>query len=45
MCRTLPLPAHARPALIAFLRERGLVTRGAPRRHCRRVRRRRAKPI
>jgi hypothetical protein len=29
--RALPLPAHARPALIAFLRERGIVTRGAPR--------------
>jgi hypothetical protein len=29
--RALPLPAHARPALIAFLRERGVVTRGAPR--------------
>jgi len=27
----LPLPAHARPALIVFLRERGVVTRGAPR--------------
>jgi hypothetical protein len=29
--RALPLPAHARPALIVFLRERGVVTRGAPR--------------
>ncbi|MGD9658115.1 MAG: hypothetical protein AB7U61_10865 [Methylocystis sp.] len=29
--RALPLSAHPRPALIAFLRERGVVTRGAPR--------------
>ncbi|MGD9545877.1 MAG: hypothetical protein AB7F41_00595 [Methylocystis sp.] len=29
--RALPLPAHARPALIAFLRERGVIARGAPR--------------
>lgn len=29
--RALPLPAHARPALTVFLRERGVVTRGAPR--------------
>ncbi|MFO1126693.1 MAG: hypothetical protein U1E25_16405 [Methylocystis sp.] len=29
--RALPLPAHPKKALIAFLRERGVVTRGAPR--------------
>ncbi|MBG0792001.1 hypothetical protein IYY11_00575 [Methylocystis sp. H62] len=29
--RALPLSAHPRPALIGFLRERGVVTRGAPR--------------
>ncbi|RNJ51787.1 hypothetical protein [Methylocystis hirsuta] len=29
--RALPLSAHARPALIAFLRERRIVTRGAMR--------------
>ncbi len=29
--RALPLSAHARPALIAFLRERGVIARGAPR--------------
>lgn len=29
--RALPLSAHPRPALIAFLRERGVVGRGAPR--------------
>ena len=29
--RALPLPAHPRPALIAFLRERGVIARGAPR--------------
>ncbi|MGJ0424668.1 hypothetical protein [Methylocystis sp.] len=29
--RALPLSAHARPALIAFLRERGVITRGATR--------------
>ena len=28
---TLPLSAHPRPALIAFLRERGVVAHGAPR--------------
>jgi hypothetical protein len=27
----LPLSAHARPALIGFLRERGVIGRGAPR--------------
>lgn len=29
--RALPLPAHPKEALIAFLRERGVVARGAPR--------------
>jgi hypothetical protein len=29
--RALPLSAHPRPALIAFLRERGVVGRGSPR--------------
>ncbi len=29
--RALPLSAHARPALIAFLRERGVVAHGATR--------------
>jgi hypothetical protein len=29
--RALPLSAHARPALIAFLRERRVVTRSVPR--------------
>ena len=29
--RALPLSAHARPALIGFLRERGVIGRGAPR--------------
>ena len=29
--RALPLSAHPRPPLIGFLRERGVVTRGAPR--------------
>lgn len=29
--RALPLSAHPRPPLLAFLRERGIVTRGAPR--------------
>lgn len=29
--RALPLPAHARPALIAFLRNCGVIGRGAPR--------------
>ena len=29
--RALPLSAHPKQALIAFLRERGVVTRGAPR--------------
>ncbi len=29
--RTLPLSAHPRPALIAFLRARGLIGRAAPR--------------
>jgi hypothetical protein len=29
--RALPVSAHARPALIAFLRERGVIARGATR--------------
>ncbi len=29
--RALPLSAHPRPALISFLRERGVIGRGAPR--------------
>ncbi|MGJ0620154.1 MAG: hypothetical protein ACR65Z_05475 [Methylocystis sp.] len=29
--RALPLPAHPRTALLAFLRERGVIARGAPR--------------
>jgi hypothetical protein len=29
--RALPLAAHPRPPLIAFLRERGVIGRGAPR--------------